>query len=80
MPSFVYREEEAIMTRVKKRTDVSGSVKSYTVYAVSTGALSSAGSYKFKKRVAQPSEVIKELLKEPKYGLKEIFIDNSLLS
>ena len=73
MPTFLYREEKAVITRVKKRATISSSVKSYTIYAVSTGALSTAGAYKFRKRVAKPSDVIKEILYEPKYGLTQVF-------
>ena len=73
VPTFLYREEKAIITRVKKRPNVSSSVKSYTIYAVSTGALSTAGTFNFRKRVAKPSDVIKEILYEPKYGLTQVF-------
>ena len=73
VPAFIYREEEAIMTKVKKNTSASSNVKSYTIYAVSTGALSTSGTFKFRKRVAKPSDVIKEILYSPKYGLTQVF-------
>lgn len=73
VPAFLYREETAVMFKVRKRATASASVKSYTIYAVSTGALSIAGSYKFRKRHDKPSDVIKEILYEPKYGLTQVF-------
>lgn len=73
VPDFIYREETAIITKVKKRSNVSTSVKEYTVYAVTSGAINNIGAYKFKRRYDKPSNVIKELLYSPKYGLTKIF-------
>ena len=72
-PAFIYKEETAIVTRVKKKSNVSASVKEYTVYAVSSGAINTIGAFKFRKRREQPSKVIKEILYEPKYGLTQVF-------
>ena len=73
VPQFLYREEKALITRVRKKATVSSSVKQYTINAVSVGALNTAGAFKFRKRVAKPSDVIKEILYEPKYGLTDVF-------
>ena len=73
VPAFIYKEEKAIITKVKKSSAVSGSVKSYIISAVSSGALSSAGAFKFRRRTAKPSDVIKEILYSPKYGLTQVF-------
>ena len=72
-PAFVYKEEEAIIIRVKRKSTISSSVKDYTIYAVSKGALNSVGAFKFRKRYDKPSNIIKELLNEPKYGLTQVF-------
>ncbi len=73
-PAFVYKEEEAIITKVKRRTDVSSSVKQYTISAVSSGVLNTIGSYNFQARKGvKPSDVIYEILYSPKYGLTSIF-------
>ena len=83
VPAFVYREENAIMTKVKKKSNVASGVKEYTIYAVSSGAISTAGSYKFRKRKEKPSTVIKEILYEPKYGLTQVFygmVDKELVN
>ena len=74
VPAFVYKEEEAIITKVKRRTTPSTAVKRYTVSAVSTGALNVVGSYKFNARNhVKPSDVIYEILYSPKYGLTSLF-------
>ena len=73
VPSYTFRDEEAIITRVKQRSDVTGSSITYTVYAVSTGKMATAGSCNFPARTAKPSDVVKELLYSPKYGLLDVF-------
>ena len=73
VPDFIYKEEKATILRVKKKPSASTCVKSYTIYAISTGVLSTAGSFKFDKRTEKPSTVIKEILFEPKYGLQTVF-------
>lgn len=72
-PSFYYKNEEAIILKVRERLDAKSAVITYTVTAISKGVLSTSGSYSFKQRYAKPSEVIKEILYEPKYGLQELF-------
>lgn len=72
-PDYVYKDEEAIITRVKQRLEPSSAVITYTVYAVSVGSMLSVGAYSFKGKFAKPSDVIKELLYEKKYGLQEVF-------
>lgn len=74
VPSFAYKEEEAIITKVKKRTSVDRAVKSYTVSAVSTGLLNAIGTWNFRKySYKKPSEVIREILGIQKYGLLTVF-------
>ena len=53
--------------------DIKSSVITYTVDAVSTGTLLTVGAYSFKQRFDKPSDVIKELLYNPRYGLTEVF-------
>ena len=77
IPTFLYREEKAVIIRVKKKSNASSGVKSYTIYAVSTSALSVAGVYKFTGNEwtgkHKPSDLIKKLLYNPKYGLTQVF-------
>ena len=73
VPSYTFRDEEAIITKVRQTMDVASSAITYTVSAVSTGKLASAGSCSFGARRAKPSDVIWELLSSEKYGLLEVF-------
>lgn len=72
-PSFVYKEERAIITKIKRKTNVVSSVKSYTVHAVSTGVLSNIGTFRFGARYAKPSDVIREILYSPRFKLTDVF-------
>lgn len=73
VPTYTFKDEEAIITKVKQRSDVSGSAITYTVYAVSTGKMAMSGSFNFQAKEAKPSDVIFDLLYSPKYGLTEVF-------
>ena len=72
-PTFMYKDEEAIITNVQQQLDVQSSKISYTITAVSAVRLATEGSYTFPKIRAKPSDRLKKLLNDPKYGLKEIF-------
>lgn len=72
-PSFMYREEEALITNVTSQIDVGNSKIDYTVSAVSTALPTVSGTFSFPKRTAKPSDVIKELLYAKTYGLQQIF-------
>lgn len=74
MPAYVYKNEEAIITKVSQNFNIkSGGEISYTINAVSSAALSSGGSWTFPSREDKPSDVIKQLFKDTKYGLRELF-------
>ena len=71
-PNFIYKKEEALITKVKTNFD-SSTIK-YTVSAVSSNAVSAAGTYIFPRRSnTKPSQVIKELLYDNRFGLTSIF-------
>ena len=72
-PSFIFKEEEAIITDVRTNFDIRNSNISYTITCTSTALQLTAGTYNFKRRIAKPSDVIKELIYNKKYGLLEIF-------
>ncbi len=79
MPAYIYRNEEAIITKVKQNFNVKGGGEiSYTINAVSSAALSSAGSWTFSSRTDKPSTVIKELVKDTRYGLRNLFTGMTL--
>jgi hypothetical protein len=46
---------------------------SYTITAVSAIKLATEGSHTFPGRKAKPSRVLKELLRDRRYGLQDIF-------
>lgn len=75
VPSYVFRNEEAIILDVKKRFNIPSSVIQYTVKAVSKGLLSNAaGGLRFDATYDKPSNVIKQLLySRTELGLLEVF-------
>ena len=77
-PAFLYKNEEAIITKVTSSFDFKGSSISYTVSATSTCKLATSCSYNFCTSdfigYHKPSDIIKKLLKQnSKYGLLDIF-------
>lgn len=77
-PKFMYKEEEALIMDVNNSFDLSGSTITYTVSAVSSCALATAGGFNFVTReyvgLHQPSSIIKRLLKNnSQFGLLDIF-------
>lgn len=73
-PAFLYKEEEAIITKVTHSLDVRNCILSYVVSAVSTGAKVSLGAYTFDAIYEKPSTVIKNLLyNRPDLGLLDVF-------
>ena len=72
-PSFIYNEEEAIITDIKSSMNINSSTITYTISATSTALALAAGNLSFPKRVAKPSDIIKEILYDKKYGLLDIF-------
>ena len=80
MPTYIYKNEEAVITDVKTSFDFGaagnhGSVINYTVSAVSGAALGTSACMNFvndgtKKK---PSDEIKKLFKNKATGLKDVF-------
>ena len=66
-PKFMYKKEEALITNVNNSFDLNSSVIIYTVRAVSSCALATAGGFNFVTSeyvgLHQPSSIIKRLLK-----------------
>ena len=74
MPTYIYRNEEAIITKVKQSFNLKGGGEiTYTISATSSAALSAGGSWTFQGKFGRPSEEIKRLLKDSKYGLQDLF-------
>ena len=78
MPSYIYKDEEAIITKVSQTFGfgsggTSNSVINYTVSAVSSALLGKTGSYTFMGGRIKPSDRIKEIFNNSNYGLQAIF-------
>ena len=73
MPEYVYRNEEAIITRITNSFQINSSTIDYTIEAVSTATLTLSGTYTFPARTAKPSDVIKQLIWSTKYHLTDVF-------
>lgn len=73
-PSYIYKKEEALITDITSDIDFSSSKITYNISCTSKGILGNSTKFDFPKRVAKPSDVIKELLyNRPDCGLLEIF-------
>lgn len=72
-PTFIYKDEEAIITNVQQQLDVQSSRISYTITAVSAVKLATEGIYTFPKMRAKPSDRLMQMLRDKRYGLKDIF-------
>lgn len=73
LPSFIYKDEEAIITDVKTQFGIQDSSISYKIQAVSSALRLNISGFTFRERTAKPSDVIKEILFDKTYGLQEIF-------
>ena len=72
-PKFLYREESALITKVKANFQLESSCIGYTVSAVSQANLGFSGCYNFESKHMKPSARIIEILENPMYGLQDLF-------
>jgi hypothetical protein len=72
-PSNIYKNETALVTSVKSQLDVRNSKITYTITGVSNALALSSAVYDFPAREAKPSDVIREILYTPSYGLLNVF-------
>ena len=72
-PSFIFKDEEAIITKVTQSVDFSGSKITYNISCVSDSLALTSNLFNFPKQQAKPSDVIKRTLKNKAYGLQEVF-------
>lgn len=82
MPSYCYKDEEAIITNITTNFNFGGSgtidsVIGYTVTAVSSSALGKTGSFTFMGGKKKPSDEIKKIFLNNTYGLQTLFIGMS---
>ena len=78
-PAYIYKDEEAIITKISQKFNMQGSVISYTINAVSSAALSTDGSITKPSpgTKVKPSDEIKKLFKSNK-SLQNTFTGMSM--
>ena len=73
-PSYMYRKEEALITKITSSLDTANAKITYVISAVSSALKASAGLFNFPAYTSRkPSDVIIELLRNKQYGLQDIF-------
>lgn len=73
-PAYIYKNEEALITKVTQQFDLQNSAISYKVMAVSTAIKGRVGNFTFvNSGLKIPSEEIKKVFLNPTYGLQDIF-------
>ena len=74
MPSYVYKDEEAIITKISQSFNLDQSTISYSVSATSCSVVGKTGAYNFMfTGDYKPSDLIKRVFLNKKYGLQNIF-------
>lgn len=73
MPTYIYKEEEALITKISTQFNLQGGIINYTINAVSCAALNSGGSWTFQGTKDKPSRLIKDIFNNAKYGLQKLF-------
>ena len=72
-PKFLYRNEEALITKIKSNFELDSACIRYTISAVSQANLGFSGCYNFEPVTKKPSDRIIEILSNPLYGLQDLF-------
>ena len=79
-PEFVYKEEEALITKVTSNVEFSASRITYVIYCTSSSLSLASNTYNWKARKAKPSDRIIAILRDNKYGLEDVFYGMKNLS
>lgn len=72
IPTYIYKEEEALITKVSSNVDFSNAKITYNISCVSTSISMKSGTFDFKARIAKPSDVIKELVRDKSRGISDV--------
>lgn len=72
-PTFIYREEQAIITKVSQKVDFNASKITYTIKCTSTALALKSVKRSFNAKTCKPSDEIIKLLMDESTGLLEIF-------
>jgi hypothetical protein len=74
MPSYVYKDEEAVITGISQQFNLDASTITYTVKAVSSAIVGKTGAYNFMySGYHKPSDIIKKVFLNKTYGLQDLF-------
>lgn len=71
-PAFIYKEQEAIITKITSSIDIPNYEIRYTINCTSKSLNLSAGTFQFPARRAKPSDVIKQVLYDERYGATQV--------
>lgn len=72
-PSFIYKEEETLITNVKSSLDFNSPKITYNISCVSDAKGLQSVNFNFPTRFVQPSSLLFEMLRNPTYKLTDIF-------
>lgn len=72
-PNYIYKEDVAIITGVSYSLNMSNSSIDYTLTCTSDAVGLTSLSYNFPARIAKPSDVLRQMLSNSRYGLKDVF-------
>ena len=74
MPTYIYKDEEAVITGITQQFNLEASSITYTVKAVSSAIVGKTGAYNFMySGKHKPSDIIKQIFFNKTYGLQNIF-------
>ncbi len=74
LPEYIYKDEEAIITKVTNNFNILESSIDYTIYATSTSKLTLSGCFMFPTKKTKPSDEIKRILAANEYyHLTDVF-------
>lgn len=71
-PTFIFKEESAVITKVTSNVDLKNYCIRYTLSCTSNSLALTAGTYQFPARKAKPSDVIKEIIFDNRYGVLDV--------
>lgn len=72
-PAYIYKDEQAIVTKLTTNVDMDNSRIKYTIHCTSSAALLSSVLTSFPAKKCKPSDEIKRLLSNKSFGLTDIF-------
>ena len=79
MPSYIYKDEEAIITDIAQSFNLEASTIDYQIKAISSSVLGQMGTFTFPSPgTKKPSTIIKEIFKNSTYGLNKLFTGMSI--